>query len=163
MNADITLLAIVVLLTVFFVIRRTHVALITLALCGGYVLSDKISTVLTEEATSYIGNSSVDIHSIIKILLLFGPPAFIAFHFRKTQRGSGRTIEQIVPAFALSLLIVIFVVEQLTPAVRDSYLDLSVSLNQLWTYSSWVIVFAFATAIFDFLLHKPYERHSKKK
>ena len=157
MNGDTAALLISTLLTSLFVFRKTHVAITTMALCGGYVLSDRISYTLTQS----VGESSLPVYTIFKLFLLFGPPAFVAFHFRGTQRGAGRFLEQLVPAFALSLLIIVFILEQLSFGTREFHLDSSIVLNQLWIYSAWVVLFAFLAALFDLLMHKPSERVRK--
>lgn len=161
MNADITLLALITLTTLFFVLRRTHVALTTMALSAGYVLSDRATYAISQTAWGYLGDTDIPVYSIVKLTLLFAPAVFMAFHFRNTQKGSGRFIEQLVPAFSLSLLLIIFVLEQLTLETREEYLDMSVALNQLWVYSHWVVVFALGSAFFDMLLHKPHENRGK--
>jgi len=164
MSGDLAALIISVSLTVLFVMRRTHVAMVTMALCAGYVLSDRISFTLSQNDI-LPPDSGFPVYTVLKLLLLFGPPVFVAYHFRGTQRGGGRFIEQLAPAFALSLMVIVFILEQLAFDTRASHLDSSVILNQLWLYSAWVVAFALATALFDLLMHKPTERsrHNKKK
>jgi hypothetical protein len=164
MNGDIAALIIMVLFTLLVVLKKTHVAVITMALCGGYVLSDRVSLTLSQQAGWILEDGDIPFYTIFKLLLLFGPPAFVAFYFRGTQRGSSRFVEQMTPAFALSLMLIVFILEQLPVGTRDYHLDNSVIMNQLWLYSGWVVLFAFATALFDLMIHQPKDhRRSKHK
>jgi len=162
-NADITLLIVILLLTVFFIHKKTHVAFVTLALFGGYTLSDKASYLLAQNAGAWINDSGLPVYTIIRLILLFGPPLMVAYHFRHTQTGSSRLLEQLVPAFSLTLLIAVFVVEQLNYTTRASVLDNSIALNQLWIYTPWVVVFSLGSALFDIMLRKPSDKKKTKK
>lgn len=165
MTGDLAALIIITLLSLLLVLKKTHVAVITMALCGGYVLSDRVSFSLSQSASWLTDHNNIPVYTIFKLILLFGPPVFVAMHFRGTQHGGGRFVEQLVPALALSLLVIVFILEQLSFATREFHLDNSVILNQIWLFSPWIVISAFVTALFDLSLqkNKTKRHHSSRK
>ncbi len=167
MNADVLILAIIAFASIVLVISKTHVAFVTLALCSGYVLGAEVGPGIVEMATDSTGSlEDLPVYTAVTLTLLLFPPLLIGYRFRKSQKGSGRFIQQLVPAFALSLLLVIFIFDFLPDNSIQKISDETYIFGQLKFFRSWVVLFAVLTALFDIIIQhagppRPY--HKRKE
>jgi len=113
MNADLLTVLILGFSTFILIITETHVAFVTLALSSGYVLSDIVGPDIFDFFANTVDPNSFPLYSTVQLTLLFIPAILIAHRFRRSQRGATRFVQQIVPAFALSLLIVVLTFDAL--------------------------------------------------
>jgi hypothetical protein len=77
-------------------------------------------------------------------------------------------IQQIIPAFALSLLIVVFIFNTLPTDAQVTLQDESYFHGNIDSFKGWLVVFAIATAMFDVLMQhagppRKYKRRRRKK
>ncbi len=164
MNADFVAAIIVAFTTLTLLISETHVAFVTLALTSGYVLSEVVGSETSQIIRDSVDVGTTPVESIVRIVLLLLPAVLIAIRFRRSQRGFGRVIQQVVPSFALALVLVVFVYQNLPSATQasidgDSYLS-----SLLPSYGNLLVVFAIATALFDVVLqHAGPKRKYKKR
>lgn len=167
MNADIIILAIVVFATFLMVFSKTHVAFVTFALCAGFVMSAEVGPGLTEMITgSSDSNQESPVFTAVTLVLLLFPALLIGYRFRRSQKGGGRFIQQIIPAFALSLLLVVFIFDFLPDSSLNKISDETYIYGQLEFLRSWIVLFAILTALFDVIIQhagppRPY--HKKKE
>lgn len=153
MNADLLILAIIAFATLVLVVTRTHVAFVTLALCAGFVLSAEVGPGLIDLLTGDggIGENST-VYTAVTLSLLLFPAVLIGFRFRKSQKGGGRFLQQLIPALGLSLLLVIFIFDFLPDSTISTVKDETYIYGQLEYFRSWIVLFAILTALFDIII-----------
>lgn len=152
MSADLIVLIILGATTLALVLSKTHVAFVTLALCSGFVLSAEIGpgfVDLVTRSTEKVEN--LPAYTVITLILLLLPAVLVAWHFKKTQKGSSRLIGQIIPALALALLLSVFIFDFL-PEVAKAYVSEETYIyGQLNILRSIIVLFAVLTALFDIM------------
>lgn len=165
MNADLVIGIILGLVTLVLVVSETHVAFVTLALASGYVLSDTLADNLASGLGSLVDIDTNTLDAVSRIFLLLLPAVIVALRFRRTQRGLGRHIQQAVPSFALSLVALWLVFQNLpfrtqSDLVGDSYLA-----SNAVSYGELLVAFAIATSLFDvvFQHQKGHDGRKSKK
>ena len=168
MNADLLTLIILVFSTVLLVVSETHVAFVTFALCGGYVLSDFVGGDIFNWASNYVDPNTFPLYAAVQLTLIFLPALLIGHRFRRSQRGAGRVIQQIVPAFAMSLLVVVFTFNALPVEAQSTLRGQSYFHSNLESVKGWIVLFAIAAAMFDVLIQhagppRKYKRRKKNK
>jgi predicted Na+-dependent transporter len=163
MDSDILLLSFIAASVLLISMLKTHIAFTILALCTGYVLSDIAGPSVVDFLDGSISQSEFPIYETVRLILLFLPLVLIGFRFRKTQRGVGRFIQQLLPALALTMLATVFIVDILPLSsteniARDSYLAGSIE-----DFSPLLVLFAVSTALFDVLIKHADDSLRKKR
>jgi len=166
MNTDLLTLVLLGLVTATLVFTKTNVAFVIFALCGGYVLSDTVGSSVYDLLDNSVDPNSLPLYGIVNISLLILPALIMWFRFRRSQRGGGRLIQQIIPAFGLALLLIVLLFANLPDNLRNSLKNQSYFLGQIESFSEWIIIYALGAAMFDVLTQhggpkRPYKRHKK--
>ncbi len=148
MNPDFILLIIIAASTLLLAIAKTHIAFVILSLCTGFVLSHFV----VGGSLSGQGDESsfVNIASHIGLILL--PALLIGYRFRKTQKGIGRFLQQIIPALGLTSLAVVLILDALPKSTLDSLSEESYLVGTFEAFASPLVMFAVAIALFDVLV-----------
>ena len=127
-------------------------------------LCDFIGGDLFAFLSEYVDPNSSPLYATVQLFLIFFPAFLIGHRFRRSQRGPGRFVQQIVPAFALSLLVVVFVFSTLPESSQATLRDQSYFHGNLESFANWLVVFSIAAAMFDVLIqHAGPPRKYKKR
>lgn len=166
MNADLLTLIILIFSTVLLVVAETHVAFVTFALAGGYVLSDFVGGDIFNWLDNFVDPNAFPLFEAVQLALIFIPAIVIGHRFRRSQRGPTRLVQQIIPAFALSLLVVVFTFNVLPEDAQETLRGESYFHSNLESFRGLLVVFAIAAAMFDILIQHagpPRKYHKRKK
>ncbi len=167
LSPDLLTLVLLAAITFGLVLSRTNAAFVTFTLCAGYVLSDSVTPNVDSVIREVVNPGSLPLTLIIHLVLLLLPPLVIWHRFRRTQRGGGRFIMQLVPAFGLALLFVILIFEQLPSGGQEILQGESYFHGQIREFRNWLVLYAIASAMFDVLTQhagpkRPYHRRKKR-
>ena len=163
MNPDFALLIFIAISILTMAIAKTHVAFVMLALCSGYVLSQFAGDSVFDFFSTWVSNSEFPLFEIVNILLVIAPAVLIGFRFRQTQTGIGRIVQQVVPAIALTLLAVVFLIDIMPPERTDSLRGESYLIGSFEDFGAIFVLFAVATAMFDVLVKHANEPVRKRR
>lgn len=152
-NTDIFIGIILALLILLVLFLRTNVALATLGLCAGFVLSDMLSDEVVDLAYSKgLQSSDMPLSSIVAIVLTLLPGVLILYRFRHFQ--SGRTIQQLLPALAFALLSILLVFSNVPFEVKRQLQEESVIYTQMVSLEVLITVSVIGIAILYVLMHE---------
>ena len=163
MNPDFLILIFIAISIVLLAFVKTHIAFVMLALCTGYVLSQFTGESVFDFFSNWVSNSEFPLFETVNIALILIPAILIGFRFRHTQTGVGRFIQQIVPAMALTMLAVVFIVDVLPQDRSSSIEEESYLIGSFQDFAPVLVLFAVATAFFDVMIKHANEPIRKKR
>lgn len=149
MTYELGIITFICLVALYFVFIKTHIAYAILALSAGFLLKEFLAQDLTAILSGL--SSYTYFESIKNIVLLILPPLIISLHFKNTQNGFKRGLQQLVPALSWSLLLTILVFNELPVDVKQNILDNSYIIRNLLAFKSLLVAFSFAVAFFDII------------
>ncbi len=163
MNADFLILIFIAVSVLALAVAKTHIAFVMLALCTGYVLSQFTGQSVFDFLGTWVSNEEFPLLEIVSISLILLPALLVGFRFRKTQTGVSRFLQQLMPALALTMLAVVFIVDVIpqdrNPEVRgESYL-----IGSFEDFAPPLVLFAVGTALFDVLVKHANEPIRRKR
>lgn len=163
MNGDVIILLTIGISILVMAIAETHIAFVTLALCGGYVLTQFAGPDALNLLDNYVDPESFPLFEAVHVALLLLPALLVGIRFRRTQRGMKRFISQIVPGLAMALLLTVFLVDIVPEDVTARLREESYLASTIVSMSSLLVVFAISAALFDVLVKHANEPDGKKR
>ena len=163
MNADFLILIFIAVSIILLAFAKTHIAFVMLALCTGYVLSQFTGDSVFDFFSTWVSNGEFPLYEIVNITLILLPALLIGIRFRSTQTGVGRFFQQIIPALALTLLAVVFIVDTLPIETSDRIREESYLIGSFEDFAPILVLFAIATALFDVLVKHANEPVRKRR
>jgi hypothetical protein len=163
MNGDLIVIIFIAVVTILLVVIETHVAFVILALCSGYVLREFAANQTYDLLAGVVSPTEFPLYEVVHVTLTLLPAILIAHRFRRTQRGVSRFVQQLVPALALTLLLVVFLIDILPDDVSNKVRDNAYLAGVFDSFAWVVIVFAISTAMFDVLVKHAGDGSSKKR
>ncbi len=163
MDNDLIALIIIASSVIFLTVSATHLAFVILSLCSGYILSTFVGPSLSDFINNFIGSNNLPILNIVNITLLLIPPIMIGYRFKKTQKGVGRFIQQLLPALALTMLAAVFIVDLLPNGSVDSVRRSSYLAGGIEGFAPMLVIFAISVALFDVLIKHANDPIRKKR
>ncbi|MBP6880563.1 hypothetical protein KBC31_02960 [Candidatus Saccharibacteria bacterium] len=150
MDVDIIIIGVLSIAFIMLIILRTHVSLMILAGCAGFVLSLLWSPTLFSLLVKYLPKTDTEIiRSYVGIAIFMLPAILVGFHFRSTQ--SHRWYAQVLPAVFWAVFSATLTV-RLLPVSMQQRLE---SQSQLAFFSqeffSWIILMAIVVAMIEFM------------
>lgn len=163
MNPDFLILIFIAVSIILLAFAKTHIAFVVLALCTGYVLSQFAGDSVFDFFSNWVSNSEFPLYEVVNIILIIAPALLIGFRFRNTQTGVGRFVQQLIPALALTLLAVVFIVDTLPIETSDTIREESYLIGSFEDFAPIVVLFAVSTALFDVLVKHANEPIRKRR
>ena len=163
MNSDVVILLTIGICIFVLAIARTHVAFVTLALCGGYVLSQFAGPDVLSLIGNRIDSESFPIFEVVHVALLLLPALLVGIRFRRTQLGIKRFVAQLVPSLAIALLMAVFLVDIVPEDIAARLREESYLASALDSLSALLVVFAISAALFDVLVKHANEPGSNRQ
>ena len=163
MNPDFLILIFIAISIILLAFAKTHIAFMMLALCTGYVLSQFTGDDVFDFFSRWVSNSEFPLYEVVNICLIVAPALMIGFRFRYTQTGVGRFVQQLIPALALTLLAVVFIVNILPIETTDRVREESYLIGSFEDFAPIVVLFAVSTSLFDVLVKHANEPIRKKR
>lgn len=150
MTFDIGLMVVVAFLVVCQLWWQTHVPLVILATCAGFVLTSTWGPELVAKLGQLAPFFGTDPgQAVISLTLFVVPPVVTASAFSGTM--SHRMLQQFIPALFWVLFILAFALKLLPISYRQLLLDQSQMLTQLNGYASWTVLLAVGVAMIELL------------
>lgn len=150
MSNDLLILGSLGAIFVLLVLIRTHVPLMILATCAGFLLSTlwgpEVFALLSEHTDL---GTDVFVRSVISIGLFILPPLLIGFHFRGTQ--SSRWIQQIVPAIFWSAFAFAMIVRLLPSEVSNELESTSILAAFSQQFLNLLVLSSIIVAVVEFM------------
>ncbi len=150
MNTDIIIVTVLFIAFATLMVLRTHVSLMILAGCAGFVLSLLWSPTLFRITTDNLSGLSTDtIKSFVSITLFMLPSLLVGYHFRSTQKH--RIIHQILPSIFWAIFAATLTIRLLPSGYQQSFLGRSKLALLSQDFLSWIVLVAVIVAIFEFM------------
>lgn len=163
MNPDFMILIFVAVSILLLAFAKTHIAFVILALCSGYVVSAFAGESVFDFFNNWISPAEFPLFEAVQTVLILLPALLIAYRFRSTQTGLGRFMQQFVPALALTLLAVVFMIDIVALEPSSSIREESYLVGSFEDFAPLFVIFAIATALFDVLVKHANEPIRKKR
>ncbi len=164
MNADFIILIFIAVSVLLLAFAKTHIAFVILALCTGFVLSQFAGESVVDFFSTWVSNSEFPLYEVVNIGLILVPALIVGFRFRLTQTGVSRFVQQLIPALALTMLAVVFIVDVIPQETSSSVREESYLVGSFEDFAPILVLFAVGAALFDVMFKhaKMHHKHHKR-
>lgn len=163
MSSDFLFLIFIAVSILVLTMAKTHIAFVILALCTGYVFSEFAGPSVFDFLQNWISPAEFPLLEVIQLALVLIPAILIGIRFRRTQRGVGRFVQQLIPALALTMLVTVFIVRIIPFSSADNLDQDSYLAGSIESFSPLLVIFAVGVALFDVLIKHANEPVRRKR
>jgi hypothetical protein len=150
MDVDIIIIGVLSITFIMLIVLRTHVSLMILAGCAGFVLSLLWSPTLFSLLVKYLPKADTEIiRSYVGIAIFMLPAILVGFHFRSTQ--SHRWYAQVLPAIFWAVFSATLTVRLLPVSMQQRLEEQSQLAFFSQEFLSWIILVAIVVAMVEFM------------
>ena len=151
------------LLLIFFVLAlRTHVSLMIMVTCAGFLLSTLWGSVIYNGLITALPSVASDLgRTIVSVSLLIIPPLLIGHHFRTTQ--SHRILQQVIPALFWALFVVSLTVRFLPASLQSQLTTQSQLISLSQSYLNILVLAAILAATLSFMSERTRPKRGRPK
>lgn len=161
-NFELAVFVITMILVITVLALRTHVSLMIMVTCAGFLLSTLWGSVIYDGLVSVLPSAESDLaKSTVAIGLLIIPPLLIGHHFRATQ--SGRILNQILPALFWSVFVTSLTIRFLTVSMQSQLTSQSKLIALSQEYLNILVLAAVLVALFSFMSERTRPKRGRPK
>ena len=161
-NIEFAALGVAMILMFTVLALRTHVALMIMVTCAGFVLSTLWGSVVYDALISAFPGAATELgRTIVSVSLLIIPPLLIGHHFRHTQ--GHRLLQQVVPALFWAIFVSALTVRFLPTSLQDQLTGQSHIVLLSQEFLNILVLAAIIVALVEFMGEHAHAKRGRPK
>ena len=159
-NIELFALGTAIVLALIVLALRTHVALMILVTCAGFLLTTLWGATVFSFLSGILPGESLELaRTVISLVILIVPALLVGHHFRRTQ--SHRILQQVVPSIFWAIFVSALSIRFLPAALQDTLTGQSHIVLLSQEFLNVLVLAAIVVAIVEFMSERT-QAHGKR-